>query len=130
MAGLRRLTKIEYSHNNITNNGLEGICNQIGAHVKSVLTELKFNHNEIRDRGLKKFLLAIEKRSNTLTKLSFIENAVTDDGGFYLYEWLKRFRSLNVSHNLNIVQFNLSYNKVMYKVLEDIESQLIINRKF
>ena len=130
ISSLKRLTKIDYSENIITNRGLESICPQIGAHIKSVLSELNFNHNEISDRGLKKFLFALEKRQNTLTKLSFIENDITDDGGFYLYEWLKRFRTMNVSHNLNLVKFDLSYNKVMYKGLEDIESQLIINRKF
>ena len=36
----------------------------------------------------------------------------------------------DVSHNLNIIWCDLSLNKVMHKALNDVESQLAINRKY
>ena len=47
-----------------------------------------------------------------------------------MYSWLKRLRMKDVSHNLNIIWCDLSLNKVMHKALNDVESQLAINRKY
>ena len=57
------------------------------------------NYNEVTDKGLRKLLHAIETKENAFTEFRFVENAMTDDGAFYLYNWLKKIRAMNVPHS-------------------------------
>ena len=100
---MRRVKKADFSYNNIFDKGIKGICNYIGGSVKSVIQSLKFNNNEISDPGFRRLFTALEKNVNTITELSFVENDLSDEGAFFLYNWLKRIRLINVPHNLNLV---------------------------
>ena len=119
---LRRVKKIDFSYNNIFDKGIKGICNYIGSSVKSVIQTIKFNNNEISDRGFRRLFTAIEKNVNTITELSFVENDLSDDGAFFLYNWLKQIRLRDVPHNLNLVQCDLSLNKIMHKTVREVET--------
>ena len=127
---MRRLQKMDFSANSIFDKGLEGICQHIGANRKSQLTTLKFSDNEVTDKGLKRLLGAIEKNVNKLEALHFASNELTDEGAFFLYNWLKKQRMRDVEHNLNIVTFDLSLNKILRKHYKDVEVQLAVNQKF
>ena len=52
LVGLRKLTKVDYSSNNIFDEGIYKICPYIGKNIKSVLRTIKFNQNEISDKGV------------------------------------------------------------------------------
>lgn len=73
---------------------------------------------------------AIEKKVNEIKELSFIENQITQDGAEFVYNWLKKHRMKDVPHNLNMINCDLSLNKVMHNALVEVENELAINRKF
>ena len=74
LEGLRKLTKIDYSNNNIFDHGISKIGLFLGRNVKSILRSIKFNQNQISDQGLTNLLQSIEKKHNCIMELSFIEN--------------------------------------------------------
>lgn len=130
LALLRRLKHVDFSGCNIFDKGIEGICPHIGLNIKSVLETIKLDRNEVSDKGLRKLLTAVEKKVNKISRLSFVDSQITNEGAFFVQNWLKKQRMRDVAHNLNMVTCDLTLNKVMFKQLREIETQLAVNRKF
>ena len=124
---LKRLKEVDFSGNNIFDKGLRGICPFIGSSYKSRIRIIRFNQNEISDDGFHKLLQAIEENVNTIRELSFSENQLTDSAAIYLCNFLKNIRMQDVEHSMNLVEVDLSLNKILHKTLKDVETQLSIN---
>ena len=59
-----------------------------------------------------------------------MDNDLTDEGAFFFFNWLKKHRMRDVKHSLQIVSCDFQFNKIMWKTLKEVESQLGINKKF
>ena len=101
----------------------------MGDNYKAI-QKLKFKDNCVTDYGFRKLLQAIEKRDNKISELSFVENDLTDESGFFLYQWLKRLRMQDVGWSMNVIVCDISLNKVLYKTLKEVEGELAVNYKF
>lgn len=130
LAELKRLKEVDLSSNNIFDAGIKAICPFIGTNIKSKINILRFNHNEVSDLGFRKLLRAIEENENHIQEISFSENQLTDSAAIYLVSFLKNIRMQDVEHSMNIVAVDLSLNKILFKTLKDVETQLHINQKF
>ena len=84
LENLKRVQTIDYSSNNIFNEGLLGIVPFIGNHRKSIISKLKFNNNKISDKGLIALFNAIEKQDIKIKELSFNENDLMDDAALFV----------------------------------------------
>ena len=111
---LKKLRKVEYANNNIFDAGIAKICPVFGKNQKSELSTIKFNTNEVTNEGLFAILKAIEKKDNAVSELSFTQNQISGEGSSFLCNWLKKQRTRNVQHNMNLVSCDLSMNKVMH----------------
>ena len=127
LSELKRLKEIDFSCNNIFDRGLRSICPFIGLSHKQKIRTIKFNQNEISDIGFRKLLRAIEENQNTIRELGFSENQLSDSAAIYLVNFLKNIRMQDVEHSMNIIEVDLTCNKILFKTIKEVEIQLGIN---
>ena len=127
LSELKRLKEIDFSCNNVFDRGLRNICPFIGCSVKQNIRTIKFNQNEISDIGFRKLLQSIEENENTIRELGFSENQLSDSAAIDLVNFLKNIRMQDVEHSMNILDVDLTLNKILFKTVKDVETQLGIN---
>mmetsp|Transcript_8870 Transcript_8870/g.12141 ORF Transcript_8870/g.12141 Transcript_8870/m.12141 type:complete len:207 (+) Transcript_8870:1095-1715(+) len=128
---LRELKKVDFSSNRIHDKGLEGLTPFIGGYYgKTALKSMSFNNNCVTTRSLVTLFEKIEKTKNVLTELNFAANDLTNDAAQFVSAWLKQMRMSDVDHSMNIIVCDLTQNKIMYRYLKDVESDLNVNRRY
>ena len=127
LSDLKRLKEIDFSCNNIFDRGLQSICPFIGCSIKQKIRTIKFDQNEISDIGFQKLLHAIEENVNMIRELGFAENQLSDTAATYLVNFLKNIRMQDVEHSMNILEVDLTLNKILFKTVKEVEVQLAIN---
>ena len=123
---LRRLAKVDFSHNLITDVGMDAITEEIRGLRRSLLTSLRLNGNQIGNEGAMGLFRALG-RENQVSDIGLAENALKEDFAAELEAWLKSQRARDVGHSHMLTKIRLDGNGLTLKGFRDVEAQVLIN---
>ena len=94
-----KVTKLDLSHNKISDNCAESICKCIESNT--TLKEIDISQTKFSKIGLGKIIIALQV-NKTIQKFNISHNKISDDGAIAISEGLKdngTLQELNMSHN-------------------------------